>query len=218
LTLPPGSYEARIWFADQRPREGDIVVSSFERAVFGRTAAASHSPVVVQFALPVTIRRLVVSASEAPLAAAAVRVEVVPTAVVPASERARDPVRTVESIGEDPGAYLVYTNEHSYPEGGVFWTRGTEPAAVLVAPGGASTIRLTLFSGPQTGPVRVVAAGREHTVQMEAGQTSELAIPTEGRRLMPVTVQSSAFFRPADVDPGSTDTRGLGCQVRVSVG
>ena len=28
--------------------------------------------------------------------------------------------------------------------------------------------------------------------------------------MIPITVQSSGFFRPAEVDPSSTDNRGLG--------
>jgi hypothetical protein len=217
LAFPPGTYEARVWLADQRPRDGRFEVVAFERATFGTATAESHAPVTIRFVLPVAARRLMVAASDARLAAAAVKVEVVPLDVVPASERDETPVRTVESIGDAPGAYIVYLNEHAYPEGGVFWTRGVGEAAVLVAPGEASRVVLTLFAGPQNGSVRVVANGREQLVPMRAGETSELIIETAGRRLVPVTVQSPTFFRPADVDPASTDTRGLGCQVRISV-
>jgi len=44
----------------------------------------------------------------------------------------------------------------------------------------------------------------------------QLEVP-DGLRLVPITVESSTSFRPADVNPGSDDTRPLGCQVRVNL-
>jgi hypothetical protein len=38
-----------------------------------------------------------------------------------------------------------------------------------------------------------------------------------GRSIVPLTVQSTVMFRPAEIDSKSTDTRGLGCQVRISL-
>jgi hypothetical protein len=39
----------------------------------------------------------------------------------------------------------------------------------------------------------------------------------QGRQLVPLTVQSTVMFRPAELDPKSTDMRGLGCQVRIGL-
>jgi hypothetical protein len=36
-------------------------------------------------------------------------------------------------------------------------------------------------------------------------------------RLVPVTIQSPGRFRPSEVDPSATDTRRLGCQVRIAL-
>jgi hypothetical protein len=36
-----------------------------------------------------------------------------------------------------------------------------------------------------------------------------------GKKLVPVRVQSTVMFRPAEVEAASTDMRGLGCQVRI---
>ena len=39
-----------------------------------------------------------------------------------------------------------------------------------------------------------------------------------GSQVLALSVQSATSFRPSDVDKGSTDTRELGCQVRIEVG
>jgi hypothetical protein len=218
FTLPAGSYEARIWFADARARDGEIVVAASDRAVFGRLGSIVQNPVVVPFHLPVAVRRLAVTASTAAAAADAVSVEIAPTAVVPPGDREKAAIRAIESIPEHPGAYVAYLNEHTYPEGGIFWTRGTGAGSVLLAVGGARRVTLTLFSGPAAADVRVTIDGSPQVVKTTAGQTSTLSfIVPSGQRLVPITVQSSSFFRPAEADPASTDNRGLGCQVRISL-
>jgi hypothetical protein len=216
FTLPAGSYEARIWFADARPLEampGEIVVSSSARAVFGRIGNIGQNPAVAPFQLPVAVRRLTVTASGA-AATAAVKVEIAPTFLVPPGEREKVPVRAIESLPDRPGAYVAYLDEHTYPEGGVFWTRGAGAGSVLVAPGGAARLILTLSTGPRSGEVTVTIAGSERKVQLTAGKTANVSAPIPaGVRLVPVSIQSSGFFRPAEFDPSSSDTRGLGCRV-----
>lgn len=217
VSLPAGSYQARIWFAEGSAHDGEVVVSSSDRAVFARAGNSVQNPLVVPFQLPFGVRRLTVSASQ-PAARHAVRTELRPDALVPVGERESSQARTIESIPEHPDAFLAYMNEHAYPEGGVFWTRGTGQASVLVAAGGARRLTLTLFSGPSGADCTVSLPNAPQTVKMNPGQTSvvSFAVPP-GRGVVPLTVAASAFFRPSDTDPASTDTRGLGCQVRVGL-
>ena len=218
FALPPGSYEARVWFADARPRDGEIVVSSSDRAVFGRADGTFQNLAIVPFDLPVTVRRVAIAAGDSRLASAFQKIEIVPAAIVPPSAREEVAVRAIESIAGRADSHIVYVNEHTYPEGGVFWTRGTGPGSVLVAPGDASKIILTLYTGPLGGPIRVMAAGNERTVHMTPGELTQIVVDVpRGLRLVPITVQSTDFFRPAEVDPASDDTRGLGCQVRITL-
>ena len=218
FALPQGGYEARVWFSGALQREGEIVVSSRGRIVLGRTAGTFSNPAVVPFELPVAVGRLGVDVADQALAAKVTRVDIAPTAFVPQSAREPRLTRAVEAIADRPGAYLVYVDEHAYPEGGTFWTRSTEPSTVLVVPGSASRIVLTLHLGPQGGDVRVSGAGKDTTVRVEANQTAEvqLAVPN-GLRLVPITIQSPTSFRPSAVDRSSDDDRTLGCQVRVDV-
>jgi hypothetical protein len=218
VTLPPGAYDARVWFGGGQRREGEIVVSSSARAVFGRAEGALSNPAIVPFELPARVGRVSVNVPDRTLAASVVRVEIAPTAIVPRSDREEIPVRAVESIAGRPGSYILYTDEHAFPEGGVFWTRGTEATTVLVTPAGASRIILTLHRGPVGGEVRISVAGTEHVASVQAGSLTrfEAAVPAHAR-LVPITIQSSGMFRPSEVDPASDDVRRLGCQVRVEL-
>jgi hypothetical protein len=64
----------------------------------------------------------------------------------------------------------------------------------------------------------VTVAGSERKVQLTAGETANVSAPIPaGIRLVPVTIQSSGFFRPTEFDPSSSDTRGLGCRVLITL-
>ena len=139
-------------------------------------------------------------------------------AVVPALERNDIPVRSIESLDARTGAYLIYTDEHAYPEGPVFWSRGTAQTKLWVAPAGASKMLLKLSTGPKSGAVTVTVDGQEKTVAMQGGEVKDLVFDlASGRQMVPLTVQSAVMFRPAETDATSTDMRGLGCQVRIDL-
>jgi hypothetical protein len=218
LSLPPGSFDARVWFASPAAREGEVLVSTLPRATFGRRAGMLPNPTSVTFDLPVAIRRLTLRVSDRRVAEAVTRFEIVPVAVVPALERPDVSVRSIESLDARDGAYLVYTDEHAYPEGPVFWSRGTAETALWVAPAGASKIMLKLSTGPKSGDVSVSVAGQSQTVSMVANEVKDVTFDLPpGRSIVPLTVRSTVTFRPAEIDRKSTDMRGLGCQVRISL-
>ena len=218
IPLPPGSYEARVWFAGGLAREGEIVVSSAEGARFGRIEGALPNPATVRFDLPVGEGRLSVNVPSPALMASVIRIEIEPRSVVPRTARASVSARAIESIEDWPGGYLVYTDEEAYPEGGVFWTRGTETAHVLVAPAGASRIVLTLHLGPLAGVVRLSLAGKEYAPTVASNDLTKFEVDVPPNlRLVPMTFQCTDSFRPSEVDPSSDDVRRLGCQVRVEL-
>ncbi len=217
FALPAGTYEARVWSASPHG-QGEVVVSAYDRLVFGRVQGALANPTVVRFELPVATGRLTVRVPDT-TALAVARIEVSPTAVVPLS--ARDDqrrIRTIEAIADRPGGYIAYVDPFTYPEGGVFWTRETERATVLVAPAGAARMIVTLHLGPMSGDVLVSIAGKETRVHVNANDTTVVeADVAPDLRFVPVTIQSPGGFRPSDVDPSATDTRRLGCQVRIAL-
>jgi hypothetical protein len=218
VNLPPGAYEARVWFSGALTRQGTITVSASPRIVFGERTGTLANPAVVPFTLPIANGRVVIAVSDESAAAAVVRTEIVARALVPRRERLAGTVRAMESVPGWPNGYILYANAHAFPEGGVFWTRGLEAATVFVAPGGASRLRLTLHLGPNAGEVAVSAAGEERRVLVPRNDsaTLDLSVP-HGMRYVPVSVRSSAQFIPAEVDPDSADRRRLGVQVRVTL-
>jgi hypothetical protein len=219
FALPAGRYEARVWFAGARPREGTVdVASSIHRAVFGRASGTLSNPTVIPFGLPAAVSRLTVNVSDGAHAEGIARVEIVPQDVVPRSARGRDRAFAIESIAGRPDAYLVYVDRYTYPEGGVYWTRATQAGTVLVVPAGATTAVLTLNTGPVGGDVLVTVGDEPHQVRVPPNDIVRIERPLPGgARTVPITVQSSTAFRPADVDPAATDVRLLGCQVRIEL-
>ena len=104
------------------------------------------------------------------------------------------------------------------PDAQGFWTRGTDRGTVFVVPAGASQIVLTLHVGPNAGTVRLDAAGERRDIVMGPNETQRVVIAAPiGMPVVSVSVQAPGWFRPIDVEPGSTDMRALGCQVRVEV-
>jgi hypothetical protein len=218
VALPAGAYEARVWFAGAAAREGEIVVTSQQNAVFGRFAGALQNPTSIPFELPSDAPSVVVKLRDPKLAERVVNTEIVPHDVSSLSARDRHTVRAVDSVVDSTHGYIVYVDSTTFPEGGVFWTRGADLATVLVAPGGASRLVLTLFPGPLSGDVRVSVAGTPSKVRVEANQIAQFETDlTLGIRLVPVEIQAPGQFRPNEVDSNSHDTRRLGVQVRVGL-
>ena len=127
-------------------------------------------------------------------------------------------VRAVEAIPGRWHGLVVYVNDETYPENGVFWTRARNRGDIVVLPGGASEIVLTLHVGPIRG--RVLATAGNRTLDTDMGpnetRTVSVAVPP-GREAVPISVQAPDYFRPAQVEAASTDMRALGCQVRIGL-
>jgi hypothetical protein len=217
LALPPGRYEGRVWFQGQREHAGDLLLSVRRGDVLARVSGPLPNPATIAFDLPVRVG-FWVRLSELAAARDVQRVEIAPLSIVPKSRRIDVQPRAIEAISGRPNAYIVYVNDETYPEGGVFWTRAANRGEVLVAPAGASQIVLTLHVGPISGVVGLTVAGRNLDTPMGPNETRQVSIDVPaGAGLVPISTQAPAWFRPASVDAKSTDTRALGCQVRVEL-
>ena len=223
LALAPGRYEIKLWFQGNQNLDGDLLLT-FDRAqILKRVGGPLANPTVVTLDLPVAVPLVWVQVTERPTAQQAVRLEITPIDIIAASERPVQDVRAVDAVPGWPDAYLVYTDDATLPEGGMFWTSGTERGQVLVVPVGGREILLTLHVGPVGGTVRVTVGrdARRHDVVLAPEGTRTIAIPVgddgAGSGYVPISIQAPAAFRPADVNPNSSDTRNLGCQVRVEV-
>ena len=218
LALPPGRYTVTVWFENNGPRDGDLLLALGGGQVIRRVEGPLPNPLVVPFAMPVAVPNLWVQATDVATAQRAVKVEIKADSLVPAGERLNVDARAVETVPGRPNAYMEYTNEWSYPEGGVFWTRGTGEASLIVVPAGANEIILTLHVGPNAGSIRLTVGKQSQEVSMRAEETRDVAVPiAAGTPYVEIRAQAPSDFRPADDYPSSADTRRLGCQIRVQV-
>ncbi|MFN7914459.1 MAG: hypothetical protein U0Q55_03905 [Vicinamibacterales bacterium] len=217
LELPPGTFDASVWFNGRAARSGEVSVAG-PRATFGALTGTLDNPATFPVTLPVAGRRVMVRITDLGVARAATEVRLVPRDIVPPPARDPRPVRAVEGLPGPAGAYLVYTDGDAYPEMGTFWSRGTAATTVLVAPAGAARMTLTLSTGPMAGTVVVTTPAGRQSFAMQAGvdQQVSIALP-QGARLVPLTIQSSVMFRPGEITTESRDFRGLGCQVRIAL-
>ena len=100
---------------------------------------------------------------------------------------------------------------------GVFWTRGTDRAHLLIAPGGASRLTLTMFMGPISGDVRVSVAGRETSVRVAANASGVRGGSGARRETGPARDSGARTVPPVGHRSELVDTRRPGCQVRVGL-
>lgn len=219
LSLPAGDYDVSVLFRDGAPHAGDLIVSGPGGHMMVRTDAGRAQLVTVRLQMPVAVPDVQVRMSNPAGAAAVRRVEIVPRAIQPRSVRLQRDIRSVDSVPGRPGAYMAYLDRNAFPEGGVFWTHSTDAAEVAIATAGAPSVNLTIYTGPKAGVVQLVVDGRASDVAVGPGETRVLtmAVAPSNPGYMLVRVQSLSAFSPAEVDHQSSDTRLLGCQVRVEV-
>jgi hypothetical protein len=217
LVLPPGVYEARVWFeGGDRARPGVLQAALGNGYLLARRAEPLANPSILELSVPVAVPSLWLQLSDPAAARSVRRVELSARDVRPAGQRGGETVHAVEAFPERLQAYVAYVNGGAYPERGIFWTRGTGVARLRVAPAGASTLVLTLHVGPSATTVDVRVGDIVHRLPLAAEETRELrVILPPGQPDVPVEVKADRAFVPAQVDPSSTDTRQLGCQVRL---
>jgi hypothetical protein len=217
--LPPGRYQAAVWFSGaEAVQNAQLVVTEGRRATVAETAEPLTNPTRIAFELPIAANRLAVRTPDRRLGATMTYASIVPISVAPASTRQDIPVRLVESIQNRTNAYVAYQDPYTYPEGGGFWTRGTTAARVQIVPAGASRATLTISTGARRGTVRIALADVMRTVTTEPNDSRSVTFTLPSNvALVPMTVQSDGMFWPADYDRSSTDMRALGCHVLIKL-
>ena len=218
FTLPPGRYDLQVWFDE--PQTGDgYVWLSYGRAggVIARAHGRGASPEAVPLDLPVGFTALQVGATSPELAAAVTGVRVVPRSVVSRDDRrVVGRIRSVKAIGDQIGAYLFFMDLNTFVEPDINWVRGAHVSELLVSPADASRMRVVIRNGGADNRIGVTVGDHTEQLELAAWETRELSLPVPpGGELIPISVHPAGGFVPAEVEPGSTDTRLLGCQVTV---
>ena len=207
-----------MWLEGASTRAGELTANLAPQVVLGRSTPPFGNPAIVRFrtVVPAPIQ---IALTDQSSAATWKRIEVAPLALAAGTARSDTRVAAVEAIEGRPNGYIAYEDDHAYPEGGVFWTRGTETTRLVLVPDGATELHLILLVGPRGGHVTLAVGAENLTADLAANETREIALPlTPGLVTVPMSVRSSTDFRPADVDHTSDDQRLLGCQVRPRLG
>ena len=216
--LPPGRYDLLVWFTEQQVHDGEVFLS-YDRTggVIARGDGRVTNPAVVPFELPVGLPALRVGATSVELARMVSGIAVSPRGLVPRRQRHDvGRIRSVKSVGERLGAYLFFLDQNTYVEPEHNWVRGGDASRMLVSPGPAARMRVVVRNGGADNRITVTVGNLSETFAVRAWETRELAVSVaDGEALLPVRVATEDGFVPAEVEPGSTDTRRLGCTVTV---
>jgi hypothetical protein len=124
----------------------------------------------------------------------------------------------------DPGFQIYYLDRNAYlrEEDKSFWVRGASRAEFLIKTDRHDVRRLslTLRTGAAASEVAVTAVGKTQVFDLGPDQTQHVLValdegfPYLGRRVWVVSVAATGGFVPIFTDPGSTDTRHLGVNVK----
>jgi hypothetical protein len=213
FTLPEGDYEARVWFAGDRPTDGAVRVLLSRDVILARATTPLANPATLRFRMlvPASVRVDLAGGAQA----AAQRVEVAPLRLSAGTERSGLTISAIERVEGRPASYMAYADADTYPEGGVFWTRGTETAHLVLVPDGARVLHLILHVGPNGGPVTAEVGTVHIEANMAPGETRDVQmVLPPGAATVPLSIRAAGAFRPSDSEAGSDDRRWLGCQVR----
>ena len=128
----------------------------------------------------------------------------------------------------DPGFQIYYLDDNGYDREAdrSFWVRGASRAEVLIKTDRPfSYLTLTLTGGAVPTTTTVDLDGQETTVDLAPRQSTNVVLRLgEGfkyklerdipARVWVLSIETSDGFVPAEVEPGSTDTRFLGVRVK----
>jgi hypothetical protein len=127
------------------------------------------------------------------------------------------PMRTVLSAMETPAAEILFHDDVVYPEKTGFWLRGSSTAFMTVAPRHPErAVTLRVHSGGASNTVTLATSTWGKQVALRPATPIDVSVPAPPRPgpfLLRVTAAHG--FIPADITPGNSDRRVLGCWIEV---
>ena len=142
----------QIWFNSLHPREGEIVVTA-SRARLAGVSGPLTNPTTLAVEVPAATRNFAVRIADKAVGASVSAVRLVPLGPLPTGLARTSRCRAIEALPGRERAYIVYTDEHTFPKAGRSGLRGTRRARVWITPAGATRMTLTVSTGPLTGDV-----------------------------------------------------------------
>lgn len=124
---------------------------------------------------------------------------------------------TVLSAVAFPSASLFFHDEDVYPERTGVWVHGDSTTSMTVAPQHPEQgVTLRVHSGAKPNAVTFSTTTWGERVELTPGNPREVHIPPPAKPApFLLRVQTENSFIPADVVPGSTDRRILGCWIEI---
>lgn len=216
--LPAGEYEvtARVTGEVRDPGMVRVVSSHPGRRVILASGILQRGSVTIRVPLRSQASRFTVEGLTEADARLVDRVEIRPLSIVPRTSRDGSWEAVAVKPLDSSGGYLFFMDGHTYPED--LWVKGEQRSTLLVAPAGATMLRLSVQRGASAGRVTVSVDGRETVLSLEAGETRHVEIAVRpDSPLVSIAIAPSGGFRPADRNPNSKDDRWLGCRVTITL-
>jgi len=134
--------------------------------------------------------------------------------IVDAGRRLRD--GTVRSAASFGSTRVFFQDGDVYPESDGFWVKGkaTVRATIMKATTTDESITLNLHSGARPNVVTLATPHWSERVELVPGVIKTVVVPSDrGDPLVSLKVAASSGFVPAEIQPGATDRRLLGCWI-----
>lgn len=107
---------------------------------------------------------------------------------------------------------VFFLDEYPFMEPAGFWTRGGGPTDLVIDADPGSADSLLVRAGPVATRVTLSAGEWQADYALQPGQVQTVQLPGLGHPLR-LLIETSAAFRPAALDPASSDLRDLGVWV-----
>ena len=199
FSLPPGRYEARVWFdGGGRQRDGDLLLSLGRGNGAARATGPLGNPTTLTFELPIAVRSsLELSAPQT--ARAARTAEIVPLAIVP------EPQRLIFPAGDriDPTVRARIRTPMTTRTRG--W-RLLDAARLAGRCRSSRPARPTSCSPPRRAEWARLPGSRRRAHRQSCCAERNAAPVDRGPKgavSVPISVQAPGSFLPIDVEPGS---------------
>jgi hypothetical protein len=113
------------------------------------------------------------------------------------------------------GPALVFSLDRgSYLEGGGLWVRPRYATELAIAPPPDRPLALELHNAPVANTIALRSGEWSETVTLGPRESRTIELPeAPDERVLALTIEATAGYRPVDVDPGSRDDRWLACWV-----
>jgi hypothetical protein len=209
--VPAGVYRLRERGADPA---GWLMVGIGRDQFSLRSGPVAEFPKPLVLTFPVDVRAIVVRGDE--LTRRSLRaLTIEPVSILPAAMRlsdtyARRAVRYATTT-------VFFLDERSFPEPEAFWIGGGRSSSIVLQPEQPQqAVPLLLRNAPVDNRVMIEAGHWREEMSLAPGEERRVDVPIAPQRgAAPVSISSSAGFRPSAVDPNSHDDRFLGVWVKV---